>query len=124
MCETSGQPLGPSVRFSVSGCPSVLFVWSVTYNGGQELYSSPWPRMKTKLRQEVGRKLAELEKEESTERRIETVTIRNSSFLFQKTNMHTLSLYNDRGRKQKVKLENQTFSLFLVKKISFLKKTS
>lgn len=56
--------------------------------------------MKTKLRQEVGRKRAELEKEESTEKRIEMVTIRNSSFLFQKTNMHTLSLYNIRGKKR------------------------
>lgn len=50
--------------------------------------------MKTKLRQEVGRKLAELEKEEHIQRRIDTVTIKNSSFLFLKRNMRkTSSLY-------------------------------
>lgn len=25
---------------SIPGCPSVLFVWSVSYNGGQQMYSS------------------------------------------------------------------------------------
>lgn len=94
--------LGAAVGFSVSGCPSVLFVWSVTYNGGQKLYSSPWPRMKTKLRQEVGRKLAELEKEEHIQRRIDTATIRNSSFLFLKRNKRKTSSLNYVVAKSKI----------------------